>query len=238
MILFGSIDNMSLCHTSSEFGDHRLVLIGAPASGKGSQAKRLAKKLGILHLSTGAVIRDHIRRETEMGERCRDTMNAARLVSDEIVMEVVASELGDHRGGYVLDGFPRTLQQAEMLDDWLGDRGSQLTAVISLEVPKEDLERRVLSRVVCLDCGYPFRLGGRVNSVEQACPECAGKLGQRADDNIDMFHQRYGEFEELTIPLIDYYRRKGLLQTVDGSQMPDEVFKEIENTFDLQPSRS
>ncbi len=229
---------MSLSAPPSETGDHRLVLIGAPASGKGSQAKRLAKKLGIRHLSTGAVIRDHMRRKTELGERCRDTMNEARLVPDEIVMEVVASEIGNHHGGYVLDGFPRTLQQAEMLDDWLDQRVSALTAVISLEVPKEDLEQRVLSRVVCLDCGYPFRLGERVTSVDQACPECGGQLGQRADDNIGMFHQRYGEFEAVTVPVIDYYRRQGLLQTVDGGQLPDEVFTEIENLLDLQPSRS
>lgn len=228
---------MSLSEHSSEVGDVRLVLIGAPASGKGSQAKRLAKKLGIRHLSTGAVIRDHMRRNTELGEKCRDTMDDARLVSDDIVMEVVASELGDHHGGYVLDGFPRTINQAQMLEDWLDQRGSELSAVISLEVPKEDLEQRVLSRVVCLDCGHPFRLGGRVNSVDDACPECGGQLGQRADDTIEMFHQRYGEFEELTVPLIDYYRRQGLLQTVDGGQMPDEVFKEIENLLDMQPSR-
>lgn len=229
---------MSLSDPSSEAGDHRLVLIGAPASGKGSQAKRLAKKLGIRHLSTGAVIREHMRRKTELGERCRDTMNEARLVPDEIVMEVVTSELGNHQGGYVLDGFPRTLAQAEMLADWLDQKGDELTAVISLEVPKEDLAQRVLSRVVCLDCGHPFRLGGRVSSVDQACPECGGKLGQRADDNIEMFHQRYGEFEALTVPLIDYYSHRGLLQTVDGGRLPDEVFTEIENLLDLQPSRS
>jgi len=188
-------------------------------------------------LSTGAVIRDHMRRNTALGEKCRETMNEARLVSDEIVMEVVASELGNHHGGYVLDGFPRTIKQAEMLEDWLDQRGSELSAVISLEVPKEDLEQRVLSRVVCLDCGHPFRLGGRVNSVNEACPECGGQLGQRADDTLEMFHQRYGEFEELTVPLIDYYRRQGLLQTVDGRQLPDEIFTKIENLLDLQPTR-
>lgn len=228
---------MSLSEHPCEAGDHRLVLIGAPASGKGSQAKRLAKKLGIFHLSTGAVIRDHMRRNTELGEKCRDTMNEARLVSDEIVMEVVASELGNHRGGYVLDGFPRTIKQAEMLGDWLERRGCELSAVIALEVPKEELAQRVLSRVVCLNCGYPFRLGVRVKSVDEACPECGGQLGQRADDTIEMFHQRYREFEELTVPLIDYYRRQGLLQTIDGGQMPDEVFTEIENLLDLQPTR-
>lgn len=228
---------MSLSELPEIGGDYRLVLIGAPASGKGSQAKRLAKTLGIIHLSTGAVIRDHMRRNTPLGEKCRDTMNEARLVSDDIVMEVVASELGDHPGGYVLDGFPRTMKQAEMLDDWLKQRGSGLSAVICLEVPKDELEQRVISRVVCLDCGHPYRLGGRVSSLDQPCPECGGQLGQRADDTIEMFHQRYSEFEELTVPVIDYYRRRGLLQTVDGSRMPDEVFTEIENVLDLQPTR-
>lgn len=229
---------MSLRASSNEAGVYRLVLIGAPASGKGSQAKLLAKKMGIYHLSTGAVIREHMRRGTELGERCREMMNEARLVPDEIVMEVVKSELEDDHVGYVLDGFPRTVDQAEMLDDWLGERGEKLNRVISLEVPKEELEQRVQSRVVCLDCGHPFQLGGRVNSVDEPCPECGGKLGQRSDDTIETFHQRYREFEELTIPVIDYYRRQGLLQTVDGGRKRDEVYGEIEKILDLQITRS
>ncbi|QQL45037.1 adenylate kinase [Sulfuriroseicoccus oceanibius] len=206
----------------------RVVLVGPPASGKGSQAKVLADELGLFHLSTGSAIRDHMARGTELGERCREYMSQARLVPDEVAMEVVDDEVGEHGGGgFVLDGFPRTLHQAELLDQWMRERGQELDAVIVLDVMQADLEARVARRVLCGGCGQPLRLGGRVNSMNDACPDCGGELVRRTDDDVNVFRGRFQEYLDMTVPVIDHYAEIGKLRRVDGSRLPDDVSRSI-----------
>lgn len=206
----------------------RVVLLGPPASGKGSQAKVLATELGLFHLSTGSAIRDHMARGTELGERCRESMSQARLVPDDVAMEVVDDEIGAHGGGgFVLDGFPRTLHQSELLDAWMTERGQELDAVIVLDVPQGDLEARVARRVVCASCSQPFRIGGKVNSLNDACPDCGGELTRRNDDDVNVFRGRFQEYLERTVPVIEHYEAIGKLRRVDGSRLPDEVSQSI-----------
>lgn len=217
-----------------EGGDVRIVLLGGPGAGKGTQAMRLAEEFGIPHISTGAYFRDQLERETELGERIRVFMDTGSLVPDELTCEVVESRLKepDCARGYVLDGFPRSLPQARILDELLAARGETLDVAIDLEVPDEEIVARLTARRTCPVCGKIFNLkfdpptsdGKRCNRTG-----CDGSLVTRADDTEETVRERIRIYHQTTEPIIKYYKERGLLHVVvEGGLGPDEVFDKVE----------
>lgn len=178
--------------------------------------------------SPGAILRDEARRGTAVGlEAERYTLNG-QMVPDSIAISLVCGWLGNNRsGGFIFDGFPRSLIQAQGLEEILREQGGELDAVFFLDVPEEELCKRITHRVICESCGKTFRAGLHVRSVSDSCPMCGGSLGKRQDDNIDALNRRMLEYRTKTEPLVGYYREKGLLSEIDGSQTPDSVFCRI-----------
>lgn len=211
----------------------RAVMLGLPGAGKGTQAERLAAALGVPHISTGAIFRQAVQQGTELGRQARAYMEQGALVPDEITVGIVRERLEspDCRAGFILDGFPRNLAQAERLDEALDRTGSRLDAVINLAVPEEEAVRRITSRRVCTQCGATYGAGeprepstGRVLDV---CPECGGRLAQRGDDSEEVVRQRLRVYQENTRPLVDYYACRGVLVNVDGIGTVDQVFEAV-----------
>jgi adenylate kinase len=206
----------------------KLVLLGPPGAGKGTQAKRLIEKLAIPQISTGDLLRAAVRDETELGLRAKAKMDAGELVSDEIVIGMVKERLAkkDCEPGYILDGFPRAVAQAEALQGLLIDGGG-LDHVISIEVPEEELVRRLTGRRSCPKCGAMFHVVFSAPSKEGICDKCGGELITRADDNEDTIRNRIAVYCEQTEPLKDFYIKLGLLRPVDGTGTPAEIEHKI-----------
>ena len=212
----------------------RIVLLGGPGAGKGTQARRLAEEFGIPHISTGAYFRDQLEKETELGERIRGYMDSGSLVPDELTCEVVESRLTqpDCANGYVLDGFPRSLPQARILDELLGARGEKLDLAIDLEVPDEEIIARLTARRTCPVCGMIFNLKFDPPSTDAGrCDRtgCTGELVTRSDDSEETVRERIRTYHRITEPIIKYYKERGLLHVViEGAMGPDEVFAKVE----------
>ncbi len=206
----------------------KLVLLGPPGAGKGTQAKRLIEKLNIPQISTGDLLRAAVRDETELGQRAKAKMDAGQLVPDEIVIGMVKERLkkDDCRPGFILDGFPRAVAQAEALQGLLADGGG-LDHVVSIEVPEEELVRRLTGRRSCPKCGAMFHLVFSPPSKEGVCDKCGGELITRADDNEDTIRNRIAVYREQTEPLKEFYGRQDLLRPVDGSGTPKEIEQKI-----------
>ena len=206
----------------------RLVLLGAPGSGKGTQAALLKERHGCAHVSTGDIFRKNLKEETPLGLLARSYMDKGALVPDEVVLKMVSERLlePDMEAGFLLDGFPRTLAQAEFLDRFLGERHLSLDAVLLFDVQDEALVRRLSNRRTCRSCGAIFNLLTLEGDVH-ACPACKGELYQRDDDEESVIRNRLKVFHEQTQPLIDWYRTKGLLRTMDASQSPEAVYGAI-----------
>lgn len=185
----------------------RIILFGPPGAGKGTQAKRLSERYNIPHISTGDIFREHLRKKTELGRKIEEYVKSGKLVPDEIVIEIVKERLSrdDVRRGFILDGFPRTVKQAEALDEILAELNMPLTAVIELKVPEEEAIKRILIRA---------RLEGRF------------------DDKLCTMKRRFREYEEKSKPVLDYYRGKGLLLEIDGARSIEEVFESIVNALE------
>lgn len=203
----------------------RIVLIGPPASGKGTQCRRIQELLGVDTLGTGALLRREVDSGSELGQEVESYLNRGAYVPDALILSLVKSWLGEQAdAGWLLDGFPRTLAQAEALDS---DADIQSpTLAIALDVPKADLERRIISRRECVDCGATVTVS---SAADQSCDDCGGVLEQRSDDHLENFRARYANYSELTEPLFDYYAAQGKLLAVDGSLSPDDVFAVISN---------
>jgi adenylate kinase len=199
----------------------RLLLLGAPGAGKGTQAKRLVKALGIVQISTGDMLREARDQGTELGQKAAEYMNTGKLVPDEVVIGIVAERLErpDCREGFILDGFPRTLEQAQALEKM----GVALDRVITIEVPDSELVGRITGRLTCTSCGQMYHK--RFNPPEAAgvCDVCGGELGTRPDDTEEVVRQRLAVYERQTRPLIDFYEAKDLVAHVDGTGTPAEV---------------
>ena len=206
----------------------RLVLLGAPGSGKGTQAALLKERHGCAHVSTGDIFRKNLKEETPLGLLARSYMDKGALVPDEVVLKMVSERLlePDMEAGFLLDGFPRTLAQAEFLDRFLEDRQLSLDAVLLFDVQDEALVRRLSNRRTCRSCGAIFNLLTLEEGV-RACPACKGELYQRDDDEESVIRNRLKVFHEQTQPLIDWYGAKGLLRTMDASQSPEAVYGAI-----------
>ena len=207
----------------------RAVLLGPPGAGKGTQAVRLVEKYEIPHISTGDIFRKNIKEGTELGKKAQEYMNAGALVPDELVVDLVKDRLqqDDCKNGFLLDGFPRTIFQAEKLDEFLSESNLKMDIVINLKVEKEALVKRLTGRRVCKDCGASYHIVNIPPKKEGVCDICGGELIQRKDDNIETVENRINVYEEQTAPLIGYYKEAGSLVDFDGEASLDEVFDAI-----------
>lgn len=207
----------------------RAVLLGPPGAGKGTQAVRLVEKYEIPHISTGDIFRKNIKEGTELGKKAQEYMNAGALVPDELVVDLVKDRLqqDDCKNGFLLDGFPRTIFQAEKLDEFLSESNQKMDIVINLKVEKEALIKRLTGRRVCKDCGASYHIVNIPPKKEGVCDICGGELIQRKDDNIKTVENRINVYEEQTAPLIGYYKEAGSLVDFDGEASLDEVFDAI-----------
>lgn len=199
----------------------RLVMLGPPGAGKGTQAERYARNRGIPRVSTGDILRDAVQSGSDMGVAAKIVMDAGRLVSDEIMIGIITERLSrpDAADGFVLDGFPRTVGQAEALDDWLS--GPAPLVVVDIEVPEETLVRRLGFRRICSKCGTT------ASPAEIVCGKCGGALVQRRDDNLDVVRERLRVYARNTQPLVEFYQRRPSFRSVDGDQTQDHVAADI-----------
>ncbi len=207
----------------------RAILLGPPGAGKGTQAAKLVEKYGVPHISTGDIFRKNIKEGTELGKRAQEYMNAGKLVPDELVVEIATDRLlaDDCKNGFLLDGFPRTVFQAEKLDEFLSEHGQELDIVIDLNVKKRTLIDRLTGRRVCKVCGAGYHIVNLPPKKEGICDKCGGELIQRADDNKETVENRIKVYDDQTAPLIGYYKESGKLAEFDGEQALDDLFCEI-----------
>ncbi|MCE7078782.1 adenylate kinase [Streptomyces sp. ST2-7A] len=204
----------------------RIVLVGPPGAGKGTQAALLAENLGIPHISTGDLFRANIRQGTELGRRAQEYMREGRLVPDEVTIGMAADRMAapDAEGGFLLDGFPRNLFQAEALDKLLGETGIALDAVLDLEVPEDEVVRRIAGRRICReDSGHVFHTEYSRPRAEGVCDVCGGELYQREDDQEDTVRKRLEVYHRETEPIIGHYRRQDLVVTIPALGAVPEV---------------
>ena len=207
----------------------KLIFLGPPGAGKGTQATGVSSHLRVPHISTGDIFRKNIKEGTELGKKAQEYMNAGALVPDELVVDLVKDRLqqDDCKNGFLLDGFPRTIFQAEKLDEFLSESNLKMDIVINLKVEKEALIKRLTGRRVCKDCGASYHIVNIPPKKEGVCDICGGELIQRKDDNIETVENRINVYEEQTAPLIGYYKEAGSLVDFDGEASLDEVFDAI-----------
>ena len=206
-----------------------LIMLGAPGAGKGTQAVRIKEKFDIPHISTGDIFRANIKNGTELGNKAKAYMDKGELVPDELVCDLVVSRLkeNDCEKGFILDGFPRTLGQADSLDKALDSFGKKIDYAIDIEVPDSAIVKRMSGRRLCESCGAGYSIFINPPKVEGVCDKCGGKVIQRDDDKEETVLNRLNVYHEQTQPLIDYYKDKGCLKEIDGTKMPDEIFEAI-----------
>ncbi|MDN5344420.1 MAG: adenylate kinase [Clostridia bacterium] len=207
----------------------RLVLLGPPGAGKGTQALSISERLGVPHISTGDMFRQAIKAGTPLGRQAQEYLQGGGLVPDSVTIGLVEERLSqpDCQGGFLLDGFPRTVAQAEALDAWLASRGEGLDAVIDIEVPEAELLERLTGRRVCRQCGATYHGQYNPPAVAGKCDACGGELIQREDDTAATVGKRLEVYRAQTAPLVDYYRQRGLLREIDGSQAIERVTRAI-----------
>jgi adenylate kinase len=207
----------------------RLVLLGAPGAGKGTQAKKLIDKYGIPQISTGDILRAAVAAGTPLGKEAKTYMDKGELVPDSVVIGLVKERLGqdDCGKGYILDGFPRNTAQAEALDGVLATMNSPLTVALSVDVDKSDLMKRLTGRRTCKGCQQMFNIHFTPPKKEGVCDKCGGELYQRDDDKEATIRNRLEVYEKQTAPLIDYYGKKGILKSVEGVGSIEEIFKKV-----------
>jgi adenylate kinase len=203
--------------------------MGPPGAGKGTQAAELVKAFQIPHISTGDMFRAAIKEGTEMGKQAKSYIDKGQLVPDEVTIGIVRDRLGqdDCKKGFILDGFPRTVEQADALTGILRDLGLSLTRVLNINVPASDLIERAVGRRICKKCGATYHTKFNPPKKEGICDECGSELFQRADDNAETMKNRLSVYEASTKPLIDYYKKAGLYTEVDGRQAIDKVTADL-----------
>ena len=207
----------------------KIIMLGAPGAGKGTQAKKIAAKYQIPQISTGDIFRANIKNGTELGNKAKEYMEKGMLVPDELTCDLVVDRIGqeDCKNGYVLDGFPRTIPQAEALKAALDKLGDSVDYAIDVEVPDENIVRRMSGRRACLGCGSTYHIEHIPPKVEGICDVCGGKLVLRDDDAPATVENRLKVYHEQTQPLLDFYGKAGILKTVDGTQEMETVFAKI-----------
>lgn len=212
----------------------KIIMLGAPGAGKGTQAKLIADTYKIPHISTGDIFRANIRNNTELGKKAKSYMDQGLLVPDELTCDLVVDRIAqdDCRDGYILDGFPRTIPQAEALTKALDAQGTKIDYAIDVDVPDENIVKRMSGRRACLKCGATYHIEFNPPKAEGVCDVCGEKLVQRDDDKPETVQKRLSVYHEQTQPLIDYYRKAGALRTVDGTVDMKDVFAQIRSILD------
>ena len=207
----------------------KIIMLGAPGAGKGTQAKKIAEKYQIPHISTGDIFRANIKNGTELGKKAKTYMDQGLLVPDELTCDLVVDRVKqeDCKNGYILDGFPRTIPQAESLDEALGQMGESLDYAINVDVPDEHIVNRMSGRRACVGCGATYHMVYAPTKKEGVCDVCGAELILRDDDKPETVQKRLSVYHEQTQPLIDYYKGKGILKDVDGTKDMDVVFQAI-----------
>ncbi len=207
----------------------KIIMLGAPGAGKGTQAKKIAAKYEIPHISTGDIFRANIKNGTELGKKAKTYMDQGLLVPDELVVDLVVDRVqqDDCKNGYVLDGFPRTIPQAESLDAALEKLGDKIDYAINVEVPDENIIDRMGGRRACVGCGATYHIKYNPTKVEDVCDTCGEKLILRDDDKPETVQKRLAVYHDQTQPLIDYYTNSGVLKEVDGTVDMEDVFAAI-----------
>ena len=209
----------------------KIVMLGAPGAGKGTQAKMIAAKYQIPHISTGDIFRANIKNGTELGKKAKSYMDQGLLVPDELTVDLVIDRLAndDCKNGYILDGFPRTIPQAEALDAALAKLGEKMDYAIDVDVPDENIVSRMSGRRACTGCGATYHIVYNPSKKGDCCEVCGEKLILRDDDKPETVQKRLNVYHEQTQPLIDYYTKQGILKAVDGTQDMNDVFTAITN---------
>ena len=207
----------------------KIIMLGAPGAGKGTQAKQIADKYSIPHISTGDIFRANLKAGTELGKKAKEYMDQGLLVPDELTCDLVMDRIGqdDCKNGFVLDGFPRTIPQAEALDAALAKINEKMDYAIDVDVPDENIVNRMSGRRACLNCGATYHIVSIPTKVEGICDRCGEKVVLRDDDQPETVKKRLNVYHEQTQPLIDYYKKQDILRTVDGTQPMEQVFGAI-----------
>ena len=209
----------------------KIIMLGAPGAGKGTQAKRISDKYEIPHISTGDIFRANIKNGTDLGKKAKEYMDQGLLVPDELVVDLVVDRVQkeDCMKGYVLDGFPRTIPQAQGLTKALESLSTAIDYVIDVDVPDEEIVSRMAGRRACLSCGATYHTDYMPSAKGEICDRCDDKLVLREDDKPETVKKRLDVYHEQTQPLIDYYSKMGVLKTVDGTKIMEDVFEDIIN---------
>ena len=207
----------------------KIIILGAPGAGKGTQAKRIAEKYGIPHISTGDIFRANIKEGTELGLKAKEYMDQGLLVPDEVTIGMLLDRIhqADCKNGYVLDGFPRTIPQAESLNKALADMGEAIDFAIDVDVPDENIVNRMGGRRACLKCGATYHVEYAAPKADGVCDACGSGLVLRDDDKPETVQKRLTVYHDQTQPLIEYYKGQGVLHSVDGTQAMEAVFESI-----------
>ena len=211
-----------------------VIMMGPPGAGKGTQAGRFARERGLLKISTGDILREAIKERTPVALRAKELMDRGELVDDATMIDIVRERLGrpDAQRGFVLDGFPRTVAQAEALDRIVAERKNGPLVVVDVRVPEGELVRRLASRLICGKCGANAELPKPGEAAPAACAKCGGQLVQRADDNEQVVLERLKVYERATRPLVDFYRDRATFRVVNGAQLPTTVAHELDTVID------
>ena len=212
----------------------KIIMLGAPGAGKGTQAKMIAKEYGIPHISTGDIFRANIKEGTDLGKEAKTYMDAGQLVPDELTVKILLDRVAkdDCKDGYVLDGFPRTIPQAEVLDEALTKLGDKIDFAIDVDVPDENIVRRMGGRRACVTCGATYHIEHVPPKSEGICDTCGSELILRDDDKPETVSNRLKVYHDQTQPLIDFYTKKGVLKSVDGTIDMMDVFASIKAILD------
>ena len=207
----------------------KIIMLGAPGAGKGTQAKMIAEKYAIPHISTGDIFRANIKNGTELGKKAKEYMDQGLLVPDELTCDLVVDRIqqDDCKKGYILDGFPRTIPQAEALDAALEKLGESMDYAINVEVPDENIVNRMGGRRACTSCGATYHVEYNAPAKENVCDSCGAELVLRDDDKPETVQKRLGVYHDQTQPLIDFYTKKGIIAEVDGTMDMKDVFAAI-----------
>ena len=209
-----------------------IMFIAPPAAGKGTQSEIFSKKYNLPHISTGDIFREIAREDSEVGDYIRETLKNGDLVKDEITYQLIEDRLkkDDCKNGFIIDGFPRNLDQANEYDKILDKLNYEVGNVILIDIDKEILEKRITGRRLCEKCGAIYNINDEnmTPKVESVCDQCGGKLYQRSDDNLESFQTRYQTYLDKTEPIMDHYKKQGVLKVVDGNDTIDNIFKQID----------
>ncbi len=207
-----------------------LVFLGPPGAGKGTQAKKLAQELNLKHISTGDLLREAVKNQTPLGQKAKEYMDRGELVPDELIIALI-EEVMPPEGGVILDGFPRTIKQAEALDELFERKSLKIDRAILFDAPDEEIIKRLTGRRTCPDCGAVYHIVFNPPKRDEVCDRCGAKLLQRKDDSEEVVKNRLEVYRKQTAPLIDYYEKKSILVKLDASKNIDEVYRSLKSVL-------